>query len=141
MANEIGDSSKMSNIRKRGLGYLKKVLGHMPSDPVAVSKFFKAKESWTRKPAWWFDLPIRKVKNNRQGVYYLLGKERKSGFVVLKVPNEFLMRNLKKFDTQYRDNIRLHIAAEGATRFVDERVKSGMDFSRFELKHPKDTRN
>ncbi len=120
---------------------MKKVLGHMPSDPVVVSKFFEAKESWTREPAWWFDLPIRKVKNNRQGVYYLLGKARKSGFVVLKVPNEFLMRNLRKFDTRYRDNIRLHIAAEGANRFVDERVKSGMDFSRFELKHPKDTRN
>ena len=120
---------------------MRKVLGHMPSDPVAVSKLFKARESWTREPAWWFDLPIRKVKSNRQGVYYLLGEARKSSFVVLEVPSEFLMRNLGKFDTRYRDNIRLHIAAEGVNRFVDERVKSGVDFSRFELRHPKDRRD
>jgi len=121
---------------------LKKVLGHMPSDPVAVSKFFKAKESWTKKQAWWFDLPIKKVKNNRQGVYYLVGKARKSGFVVLRVTNKFLADKLKRkrFETRYKDVIRLHLAAEGKNQFVDERGKGQVDFSHF-LRHSKDTRN
>jgi len=134
MANGIGDSSKMSNIRKRGLAYLKKVLGHMPSDPVAVSKFFKAKESWTKKPTWWFDLPIKKVNSNRLGVYYLLGKARKSGFVVFRVPNKFFIRKLRKFETQYRNVIRLHITAEGENRFIDERGNGRVDFGPFKQK-------
>lgn len=122
---------------------MKKVLGFMPWDPVAVSKFFKAKESWTKKPAWWFDLPIKKVKNNKQGVYYLVGKARKSGFEILRVPNKFLADKLKRkrFETRYNDVIRLHLVAEGKNKFVDERGKGQVDFSRFELKHPKDTKH
>lgn len=113
---------------------MKKVLGHLPSDPVAVSKFFKTKESWTRKPAWWFDLPIRKVRNSRQGVYYLVGKARKSGFVVFRVPNKFFISNLRKFETRYRNKIRLHITAEGENPFIDERGNGRVDFGPFKQK-------
>ncbi len=123
----------MSNIRKRGVAYLHKALGREPSGAVAASKYFRAEESWTGKATWWFDLPIKKVKNNRRGIYYLLGKKRKSGFVVLKAPNMFLIDNLKKFETRYRGNIRLHLAAEGKNRLVDERGQGRVDFSRFEL--------
>jgi len=123
----------MSNIRKRGVAYLHKALGREPSGAVAVSKYFRAEESWTGKATWWFDLPIKKVKNNRRGIYYLLGKTKKSGFVVLKVSNKFLADNLKKFETRYQDRIRLHITAEGANQLVDERGKGQVDFSRFEL--------
>lgn len=123
----------MSNIRKRGVAYLHKALGREPSGAVAVSKYFRAEESWTGKATWWFDLPIKKVKNNRRGIYYLLGKKRKSGFVVLKAPNMFLIDNLKKFETRYRGNIRLHLAVEGKNRLVDERGQGRVDFSRFEL--------
>ena len=106
----------------------------MPSDPVAVSKFFKAKESWTRKPSWWFDLPIKKIKKDRHGIYFLLGKAKKSSFVILKVTNKFLRDNLKKFETRYQNRIRLHLAAEGENRLVDERGKGRVDFSPFERK-------
>ncbi len=122
---------------------MKKVLGHMPSDPVAVSKFFKAKESWTKKPAWWFDLSIKKVKNNIQGIYYLVGKaKKKSGFIVLEVPNKFLADKLKRkrFEIRYKDAIRLHLTAEGKNKFVDERGKGKVNFSRF-LIHPKNTKH
>lgn len=112
----------------------------MPSDPIAVSKFYKTKESWSKKPAWWFDLPIKKVKNNRQGVYYLVGKARKSDFVILKVSNKFFINNLAKFETRYKDAIRLHPTAEGKNKFVDERGKGKVNFSRF-LRHPKDTKH
>jgi hypothetical protein len=131
LASEVEDYNKMSNIRKKGLAYLKKVLGQMPSDPIAVSKFFKAKESWTKKPVWWFDLSIHKVKNNRQGVYYLVGEEGKSGFVVFRVPNKFFMNNLRNFETRYRNRIRLHITVEGENLFIDERGSGRVDFGPF----------
>lgn len=123
----------MSNTRKRGIAHLRKILGCNPSEPIAVSKYFKAEESWTGGSAWWFDLPIKKVKGSKRGIYYLLGKGKNSGFVTLKVPMKFLRDNLKKFETRYQGRIRLHLAAEGADRFVDERGKGRVDFSRFEV--------
>lgn len=123
----------MSNTRKKGIEYLCKILGHKPSEPIAVSKFFKVEESWTGKAAWWFDLPIKKIKKHKSSTYYLLGKAKKGGFVVLRVPCKFLADNLKKFETRYQDKVRLHITAEGSTKFVDERGKGRVSFSRFEL--------
>jgi len=123
----------MFNIRKKGIAYLHKALGCGPSGAVAVSKYFRAEESWTGKPTWWFNLPIKKVKGIKRGVYYLLGKDKNSGFVILKVPTKFLRDNLKKFETRYQAQIRLHLTAEGKDRLVDERGKGRVDFSRFEL--------
>ena len=128
----------MSNIRKKGITYLHKVLGCNLPDLIAVSKYFSAEESWTKKPTWWFDLPIDRVKNNNRSDYYLVGKSRNSGFVVLKVPNKFLVDNLKKFETKYQNRIRLHITTEGPNRFVDERGEGRVDFSSFEQKYTKD---
>ena len=128
-----GQKRTISNTRKRGIEYLCKILGHKPSEPIAVSKFFKAEESWTGKAAWWFDLPIKKIKKHKSGIYYLLGKAKKGGFVVLRVPCKFLADNLKKFETSYQDKVRLNITAEGSTQFVDERGKGRVSFSRFEL--------
>lgn len=121
----------MSDTRKKGVAYMQKRFGYTHS-LISVSKFYVPEESWTGKATWWFDLPIKKVKNNRRGIYYLLGKKRKSGFVVLKVPTKFLRDNLKEFEIRYQDRIRLHIAAEGANRFADERGKGRVDFSHFE---------
>jgi len=123
----------MFNMRKKGIAYLYKALGCEPSGAVAVSKYFKAEESWTGKPTWWFNLPIKKIKSDKRGYYYLLGKEKNSGFVILKVPTKFLRDNLKKFETRYQEQIRLHLTAEDKSWLVDERGKGHVDFSRFEL--------
>jgi len=126
----------MSKIRKQGLAYLRRMPGYRPSEPAAVSRFYKAEESWTGKCAWWFDLPIQTIKRNKLSNYYLLGQSRKGGFTVLEVPNSFLLKNLKEFETRYQNRVRLHIAAEGKNQFVDERGKGNVDFSRFERKTP-----
>jgi len=122
----------MSNIRKIGLAYLHKALGREPSGAVAVSKYYKAEESWTKKPTWWFDLPIKKITDDKIGYYYLLGKKNTSDFVILKVPTKFLRDNLEKFDTRYQGRIRLHLTTEGENRLVDERGKGRVNFSCFE---------
>jgi len=122
----------MSDTRRKGIMYLKKRMGFVPT-LIATSKFFKDGESWTREDAWWFDLPIKKIKTNKNGHYYLVGESKQSGFVVLKVPNKFLINNLKKFETRYLKHIRLHLSAEGSDKFADKRGKGRVDFSRFEL--------
>jgi hypothetical protein len=128
----VGQEKVMSDTRRRGIVYLKKRLGCSPL-LIATSKFFRDKESWTGEEAWWFDLPIEKVKAGKNGIYYLVGESKKSSFVVLKVPNKFLIANLKKFETRYQGRIRLHLSAESSDRLVDKRGKGQVDFSRFEL--------
>ncbi len=60
--------------------------------------------------------------------------KRKSAFVIMKVPNKFLIENLKKFETRYDNKVILHLAAYKENWLVDERGKGRVDFSRFELK-------
>jgi len=122
----------MSDTRRRAIIYLKKRLGCIPS-LIATSKFFREEESWTGEKAWWFDLPIKKVKANKNGNYYLVGESKKSSFVVLEVPNKFLVDKLKKFETRYCKRIRLHLSAESSDRLTDKRGKGRVDFSLFEL--------
>ena len=102
---------------------------------VAVSKFFPPKESWTGKETWWFNLPIKKIRENKGEAYYLLGarKEQGNGFVVLKVPNDFVIDNIEGFETRYDDKIILHLAAYRRNWLVDQRGKGRVDFSRFEI--------
>ncbi len=122
----------MPDTRRRGIRYLHKRLGYIPS-LISTSKFFRAEESWTRNVTWWFNLPIKKVRKKKKDYYYLVGIKRKSGFATLKVPNKFLIENLKKFETRYENKIILHIKAEGKNQFVDERGKGRVDFSKFKL--------
>jgi hypothetical protein len=131
-ADNTVKSSRMSNIRRRrGLTYLKKnVPEYKSSEPVAVSKLHKDE----KKSYWWFDLPVQRIKQNRKGVYYLMGETEKSKFIVFKVPNKFLINNLKKFDTNSKENrIWLHIKAEGENKFIDERGDGRVDFGPFKL--------
>lgn len=124
----------MPDIRKKGLEYLGKVIGNQQQKFVAVSKFYKAEESWTKKPTWWFDLPIEKIESAPEADYYLVCEHGRDKFVVLVVPNQFLLDNIERFDTKYSNVIRLNLAAYQENWLVDERIKNGVDFSPFEVK-------
>jgi hypothetical protein len=100
---------------------------------VAVSKFYEANESWTKKETWWFDLPLGKIESVPDANYYLVCEYGPNGFVVLDVPNRFLLENIEKFDTEHSDAIRLHLAAYRENWLKDERVENGVEFSQFKL--------
>jgi hypothetical protein len=123
----------MSDIRQKGIAYLEAKLGKSVSGHIAVSKLYSEEESWTGKPAWWFDLSIEKIEANPEGNYYLLG-EVEGGFVILRVPNNFLIESRQGFETRYQDRARLHLGTEGEERLVDQRGKGHVDFSKFEQK-------
>ncbi len=124
----------MSDTRKRALAYIRKTVGDVPVKFVSASKLFKSEESYTKKEAWWFDLPINKIESNVDNDYYLACESGKDNFVVLKVSNRFLLDNRDRFDTKSNDMIRLHLAAYPENWLVDERVKNGVDFSQFKIK-------
>ncbi len=124
------------NICPKQLDDLKKVVANPRSELLSTSKFFEAGKSWTKKEAWWFDLLIKKIQTNKEKDYYLLGARdnKKTAFVIVKVPNKFLIKHLKSFETQYNNKIRLHLAAYKGNWLVDERGKGKVDFSQFEVK-------
>lgn len=128
----------MSDTRKKALAYLrKKGFRDVSEELLSASKLFKPEESWTGKAAWWFDLPIERIKKNKEKYYYLLGarNKHKTDFVILKVPNKRLIENLEGFETRYNNIIRLHLAAcKGTNRLVDERGEGKVPFSKFEYK-------
>jgi hypothetical protein len=125
----------MLDTRKKALAYLrKKGFRDVSERLVSASKFFKPEESWTGKATWWFDLPIEKIKRMQKEYYYLLGEWGEERFVVLKVPNKFLLANMDHFDTKYMRRIRLHLAAYDENWLVDERGKGKVPFSEFEVK-------
>lgn len=125
----------MSDTRKRALAYLQKVVRDVPGNLVSASKFFEPEESWTQKETWWFNLPIKKIKANKEKHYYLLGarKKIKDGFVIVKVPNRFLLGHFKNLETRYDNKVILHLAAYKDNWLVDERGKGHVPFSKFEF--------
>jgi hypothetical protein len=127
----------MSDTRKRALMHLENVVGEVSGKLVSTSKFFRPEESWRQNETWWFSLPIKNIKANKEKYYYLLGthKKTKDGFVIVKVPNRFLLGNLKRLDTRYNENVILHLAAYKDNWLVDERlVENDVNFSKFEIK-------
>jgi hypothetical protein len=124
----------MPDTRKRALVYLQKVAGEVSGKLVSTSKFFRPEESWTKKETWWFNLSIDRIRLASNEFCYLMGEYQTNGFVVLKVPNQFLLDNLDKFDTKTANKIQLHLAAYPENWLVDERVGNGVNFSQFEIK-------
>ena len=126
----------MTDTRRKGIAYLQRKLQYEPTDLVSTSRFFPSENSWTGKETWWFNLPIKKIRANTNGHYYLLGaqNEKKSSFIIVKVPNKFLIDHMKKFETRYNNMVILHLAAYHRNWLVDERGKGRVDFARFELK-------
>ena len=125
----------MSDIREKGIEYLKKTFGYESSELIAVSKFYEAEESRTKKPTYWFDLPVEKIETRLDKNYFLVGENKNGGFIVLRVPNRFLWDNITKFDTDYNNAIRLHLAAYRENWLVDERVNENrVNFISFKLK-------
>jgi len=124
----------MSDTRKKGLEYFQKKFGHKPSEFVSVSRLFPPEKSWTGRKTWWFDLPVKRIRANEKKYYYLLGAktEKKASFVIVKIPNKFLIKNRKRFETGYNGMIRLHLAAYKKNWLVDERGKGRVSFSRFQ---------
>jgi hypothetical protein len=117
----------MSDTRRKALAYLRdKGFRDVSEKLVSASKFYKPEESWIGNEAWWFDLPIDTIKKNKEKFYYLLGacNKQKTDFVILKVPNKFLIKNLKGFEIQNKMK-RLHLA------LVDERGEGKVSFAKF----------
>jgi len=119
--------------RRRGLCFIERKLARVPHGHISVSRFYPLDQSWTRIPAWWFDLPVATLEQEDCKTVYLLC-EKVSGvtFHVLKVPKSYLLRNLKDLAVAKNGEvIRLHLSARSRDQFVDLRGCGYVKFARF----------
>lgn len=127
----------MNDTRRDGLCFLERQLGRMPSGHVAVSKYYLPKESWTRSPIWWFDLPLNKLRDLTCHQVHLLCQDSEGkGFYYLYIPVSFLLGNLNSLDVvqkgrQSNETIRLYLSARLEDRFRDLRGSERVDFARW----------
>lgn len=98
---------------------------------VLASKLYPPHESWTRAPAWWFQVPVDKTAGD--GHLLLLAARPASGFHLLAVERGWLRdvdRALVRIET--RGVYNLFLDATAGARFLERRGE-GVDFARFHL--------
>ena len=136
----------MHPTREKGLAYIQKVISAKANEEVpsaveaghyAVSKFYKAGESWTNSPVWWFDIAIKKVKNESIKVFLLLCQKPPTSedFYILVIPKKVFIENMRQFEIRKKKTIRLHLSAEADNIFTDIRGDN-FDFSKFCINQP-----
>lgn len=123
----------MRPTREKGFAYLRKVL----SANTSVSKFYDAGESWTKSPVWWFDIPIKKVKDESFKMFFLLCQKSPTSedFYILAIPKRVFNENMSEFEISEEEIIRLHLSAESHNIFTDIRGQN-FDFSKFCINQP-----
>ncbi len=96
------------------------------------SKYYIASESWTKRPAWAFEISVEKLSSSSE-VTLLCEKPTGSGdYYELCVPADFLTRNLQHFHVRKdRGNISLFLSAEAHDRFVEKRGAGNVAFGQF----------
>ena len=55
----------MSGFQFEAANFLKHTLGYVlsPSDILCTSKLYQTEESWAGRPAWWIEIPLKKLEN------------------------------------------------------------------------------
>jgi hypothetical protein len=98
------------------------------------SKYYIADESWTKKPAWAFEVPIKYVESEPEGIVTLRCETGPSTgkYHELKVPCSYLkQRTPGLWIRQDRGTISLFLSAEAGDRFADRRGTGATPFAQF----------
>ena len=117
---------------KTGVAWLEKNYD-VQNGRIVVSKYYRADESSTKKPAWWLEIPSSVITDEEHEYLHLLcEKESANDFYYLRVPISYLRNNIKYFD--FRKNgevLSLILSAEEYLKFTDVRGKGNVNFSEF----------
>ena len=101
-----------------------------------ASRFYPAKLSWTKAPAWAFLIPLRDLRSARAVDIELLCQKQLGlhDFHVLKVPCSYLLQQLPHLDvrtTKSGDAIRLFLETAGTGCFTDQHVTRPVSLAAF----------
>ena len=103
---------------------------------IHVSRFYPADKSWTRSPAWWFDLPLERLEGTEcQRVFLACEHEPGCDFRILNVPASYVLRKRNGLCLITKGKmviVRLHLSARQEDWLVDLRGTGHVPFARFE---------
>ena len=96
------------------------------------SKYYVAAESWTRRPAWAFEIPLRALHAKSEILLRCETGPDSGAYTEVKVPAAFLETNPGElWIREDRKTISLFLSAEPQDRFTDKRGKAEVSFAQF----------
>lgn len=100
--------------------------------PVYTSKYYRAEESWSKEPVWWFVIPLDVIQNSGYKHICLICQNNSNAneFHALKVPVKHLSDNLKRF-VLIKDKISIYLSAVPSTLYQETRGTSSLPFRQF----------
>ena len=109
-----------------------------PQGPLHVSKHYAAGESWAKRPAWWFELPVSDL-DSGPTVHLLCEQPDEPGeFLALLVPTEFLCR--AKDRLHFRNDVKrysLYLSSERGCFLTELRGHGRVEFLPFAMFPPR----
>jgi hypothetical protein len=98
------------------------------------SKYYISSESWTKAPAWAFEIPLTAIQGSEPQTIRLRYETgaRTRKYRELRVPSAYLQANLSRlFVREDHGTVSLFLSAEPNRLFVEQRGKHGVQFAQF----------
>jgi hypothetical protein len=98
-----------------------------------ASKFYIPEKSWTKRSAWWLEIPRTTIEMPKSVEIHLLCQMAPDlkKFHYLKVPVEFFQKELPNLAVRKEGQVSLFLSAEPKDMFVDQRGTGRVSFRRF----------
>lgn len=123
-----------TTVRADALSWLTSKCG-VKSNSVYTSKFYIPKKSWTKRSAWWLEIPRSIVEKPKESSIHLVCQQAPSlkKFHCLKVPVVFFKKELRNLCVRVRKKgkvglVSLWLSAESDEMFVDLRGGGRVSF-------------
>lgn len=96
------------------------------------SKYYVAGESWTKKPAWAFEIPLEVVEAAIGEVELTCQVPGDNGRYTLLVPASYLqLHESELYLRRDRNSISIFLSAVSGSTFIDQRGTGGVPFGQF----------
>jgi len=103
------------------------------SKTLYASKFYIPEKSWTRRSAWWFEIPRVAIETPKSPEFHLLCQVAPDAkdFHCLKIPVAFLKETLPTLCIRDNGKVSLFLSAESGEMFVDQKGIGKVRFGGF----------
>jgi hypothetical protein len=117
------------NISKSARNYLVQQLGSLPEGIIRSSRYYPPEESWTKRPSWWHEFPLTKLRDPNSTHVHIICEKDTVGFFYLKVPKSFFLENITSLCIRDDKNVSLFLSADPSDMFIDYGGKGQIEFS------------
>jgi hypothetical protein len=98
------------------------------------SRYYPAEKSWTRSPAWAFEVPLAAIENSSEHETVILKCEKQNSheYLILNVPIDFFKQHIEVLYTRKdHQTVSLFLSAMEQNMFTDLRGRGKVSFKGF----------